>query len=248
MRPKPDTPYGMKKLILVLLILAFAGASLPAWAKSRWYQVEVIVFRQADTEAVGGETWPALKSLPDFRNSVELLIDLPDFSDEPPVKNEVSIPGPIAFESLSMSDLQMTGVYRRLRKLSAYDPVLHVGWRQPGFGSSRARSVYISDKPAVTTETMMDSNGVTFEAAKVVRRVEGTVRVRTGRLLHVNVDFVNYGEESPLRITEQRRVMLKELHYFDHPLFGVIVRVVPYRIPAPTDQVENAAGPDPVED
>jgi len=248
MRPKSDTPYRMKTLTLVLLTLAFASASLPAWAKSRWYQVEVIVFRQADTEAVGGETWPALKSLPDFRNSVELLIDLPDFSDEPPVKNEVSIPGPIAFESLSLSDLQMTGVYRRLAKLSAYDPVLHVGWRQPGFRSSRARSVYISDKPAVTTDTMMDPNGVTFEVAKVVRRVEGTVRVRTGRLLYVNVDFVNYGEESPLRITEQRRVKLKELHYFDHPLFGVIVRVVPYRIPDPADQASAVVDPESIED
>jgi len=64
----------------------------------------------------------------------------------------------------------------------------------------------------------------------------------------VNVDFVNYGEESPLRITEQRRVKLKELHYFDHPLFGVIVRVVPYRIPDPADQASAVVDPESIED
>jgi hypothetical protein len=240
----------MRKLSLALLIIALAGASLPVWAKSRWYQVEVIVFRHADTEAVGGEEWPALRSLPDFRNSVELLIDLPDFSDEPPGErnNEVSIPGPIAFQSLPLSDLQMTGVFRRLRKLNAYDPVLHVGWRQPGFGSSRARSVYISDRPAVTVDTATDPGGVAFEAAPVVRRVEGTVRIRVGRLLYVDTDFVNYGEEAPVRITEQRKVKLKELHYFDHPLFGIIVRVIPYRIPDPADQASTAVDPESVAD
>jgi hypothetical protein len=239
----------MNKFLLVLLIHALAGASLPVWAKGRWYQVEVIVFRQADTEAVGGEEWPALKSLPDFRNSIQLFVDLPQFSDEPPSEHEngIPIPGPIAFQSLPSSELQMTGVFRRLRNLGAYEPVLHVGWRQPRFGSSRARSVYISDKPAATMDTPTGPNGVTFAAAPIARRAEGTVRVRSGRLLYVDVDFVDYGGDSPVRLTERRKVKLKELHYFDHPLFGVIVRVIPYRIPDPADRAAEAGDPRPIE-
>lgn len=235
----------MKKSLFALLIIVSVGASPSVWAKSRWYQVEVIVFRQTDADAVGGEQWPDLESLPDFRNSIELLVDLPDFSDEPPSdgSNGVSIPGPIAFQSLRSSELLLSGVFRRLKNLSDYDPVLHVGWRQPGFRGKRARSVYISDKPAASLDTAVDATAVMLESPSRARRVEGTIRIRTGRLLYVDTDFVSYGADSPVRITEQRKVKLKELHYFDHPLFGIIVRVTPYRIPDPADPPGDAPDP-----
>jgi Peptidoglycan-binding protein, CsiV len=232
----------MKSILVGLLIAISVGASPGAWAKSRWYQIEVIVFRYTDTEAVGGEYWSELESLPKFRDAVELFVDLPEFSDEPPSErpNEVSVPGPLAFQSLRLSELKLSGVFRRLKQLSAYEPILHVGWRQPGFGGRRARSVYISDKPGTSTDTRTDTTGVMPEPAPAARTIEGTVRIRVGRLLYVDTDFVDYGGESPVRITEQRKVKLKELHYFDHPLFGVLVRVTPYRTPGLVDRAVDA--------
>jgi hypothetical protein len=41
-----------------------------------------------------------------------------------------------------------------------------------------------------------------------------------------------------VRLTEQRKVRFRELHYFDHPLLGVIVRVTPYHIPMAGGQPE----------
>jgi Peptidoglycan-binding protein, CsiV len=234
----------MKNLFFAVLITISVGASPGVWAKSRWYQVEVIVFRYTDSETAGGEYWSELESLPEFRDAVELLVDLPEFSDEPPseIPNEVSIPGPLAFQSLGLSELKLSGVFRRLKQVSAYEPILHVGWRQPGFGGRRARSVYISDKAGANVDTPADTTSVMSDPAPGPRRIEGTVRIRTGRLLHVDVDFVSFGGDSPVRITEQRKVKLKELHYFDHPLFGVLVRVTPYRPPEPVEQ--TAAAPD----
>ena len=222
----------IKVLLLGLLIIALLTVVPVVWAKGRWYQIEVIVFRHLDVDAVGGEQWLDLKSPPDFHNAVELFVDLPGFSDEPPLDrpNEVSMSGVLAFQSLPSRELKLSGVFRRLQNLSAYQPILHVGWRQPGFGQSRARSVYISDKPSTVIDAAMDVSAVMVKPSPSAMRVEGTVRVRTGRLLYVDADFLSYGANSPVRITEQRKVKFKELHYFDHPLFGVIVRVTPYRI------------------
>ena len=52
-----------------------------------------------------------------------------------------------------------------------------------------------------------------------------------GKYLHVDLDFVYYHEGQPVRLKESRRVKLRETHYFDHPLFGIIVELSPYALP-----------------
>jgi hypothetical protein len=102
--------------------------------------------------------------------------------------------------------------------------------------------VYLSDRPPVI-ETQEDIPGrVALGPSHRAPRVEGTVRLRTGRLLYVDTDFVLYGEETPVRLTESRKVKLKELHYFDHPLYGVLLQVTPYHRPqklAPFDETAS---------
>ncbi len=76
--------------------------------------------------------------------------------------------------------------------------------------------------------------------------IDGAVRVRSGFYLHVDVDLfyftaiplqnriikteqeiLNYDPfgTMPVRLQETRRIKLNELHYFDHPLFGLIIQV-----------------------
>jgi|GEM_PF-897869 len=75
--------------------------------------------------------------------------------------------------------------------------------------------------------------------------VDAMLRVRANHFLHIDLDAAYFpkdpsilqsstaadGETSSwqhadyVRLQESRRVRLKELHYFDHPLFGVIVQV-----------------------
>ncbi|HFD32177.1 MAG TPA: hypothetical protein ENJ28_05655 [Gammaproteobacteria bacterium] len=52
-------------------------------------------------------------------------------------------------------------------------------------------------------------------------------------------------EKPPLtgfRLKASKRIRLKEIHYFDHPLFGVIVRVIPYE--QPEEEIESDAPAD----
>lgn len=69
------------------------------------------------------------------------------------------------------------------------------------------------------------------------REVDGYVRFYMSRFLHVEVSLVFQPQvaalgsiepaPAPFRLSEQRRVKSQELHYFDHPKFGALVRVVP---------------------
>ncbi|MEX2523930.1 MAG: CsiV family protein [Gammaproteobacteria bacterium] len=74
---------------------------------------------------------------------------------------------------------------------------------------------------------------------------DGMIRLRSTHFLHLDVDTAYFppdpsilqsetalGQGLPayqfadyVRLQESRRIRLKELHYFDHPLFGVIVQV-----------------------
>lgn len=94
-------------------------------------------------------------------------------------------------------------------------------------------------------------------------RYDGFVRLRSARFLHLDIDFAYFlapagggpgaataapiapdapdavpapGREPQAdyaRLTESRRVRLNEIHYFDHPLFGVVVQVSQHKIAPP---------------
>lgn len=94
-------------------------------------------------------------------------------------------------------------------------------------------------------------------------RYDGFVRLRSARFLHLDIDFAYFlapagggpgaavaapdapdapdaqpapGREAQAdyaRLTESRRVRLNEIHYFDHPLFGVVVQVSQHKIAPP---------------
>ncbi len=206
--------------------LAMLVAAAPVLAATRWYQVEVIAFRYANPSVAEQAVAPAI--LPDFRGARPLVADSTGTDAAAgPRPNEVARPGPIPYDALPRNALIMAGIYRRLRDLPAYEPVLHVGWRQPG-GALGSRAVYITDRPRSPTDVAAAASAV--PAPVELPRIEGTVRLRTGRLLHVETDFLDHGQVAAVRINERRKVKFKELHYFDNPFFGLIVQVTPYRV------------------
>lgn len=226
----------IRSVALVLATLAIVAVAAPAVAANRWYQVEVIAFRYANPSTAEQAVAPAI--LPDFRGARPLVSDFAGTDASlAPRPNEVARPGPIPYDALPRNALIMSGIYRRLRDLPAYEPVLHVGWRQPG-GALGSRAVYVTDRPRMAADAGIETGAVPSPVE--VSRIEGTVRVRTGRLLHVETDFLDHGQVAPVRINERRKVKFKELHYFDNPFFGLIVQVTPYRVePLPATEAEE---------
>ena len=134
---------------------------------------------------------------------------------------------PLAFRLLAPDQLQLNAEYRKLTNSGAYHPVLHAGWVQPGLPEDQAKPFDL---------TLL---GVT--------NPRGNVRVYLSRFLHVSLD-ISYEDatatgtataEPPgnelrevafaprYRLTTERQTRSGELHYFDHPAFGVLVKVTP---------------------
>lgn len=198
----------MKKILLGSLLLLFSNHAF-----AKWYQVEMVVFEHLAADA-SGELWNSDDAL-DYSSAVELVTD-----DN----------GSNAFRRLPPSKYKLGGVNKVLKLSREYRPVHHVAWQQPELTTSRAKKVHIKNPDA---------------------KIEGTVNLRGGHLLHLDLDiayFVDLFTESITSFTEEnvseggedeeiimsgtyaqmketRRIKLNELHYFDHPLFGVIMRV-----------------------
>jgi hypothetical protein len=81
------------------------------------------------------------------------------------------------------------------------------------------------------------SNGPPMQLATANDELSGTLKFYLSRFLHLELNVslqpqtnagVPVGENAPsYSISEQRRVKSNELNYFDHPKFGVLVRVSP---------------------
>jgi len=204
-----------KTLLLIMLSLASFNV------RAAWYQVEIIIFENLYPQS-DGEVWSEPRELPTLGDAVELApVDAAGHS-------------PVAFKKLRSSRFKLGGVHKELSFSRNYRPLLHLSWQQPGRSGARATAVRIRD--ILNPESSGD-------VAERQVKVDGTIRLRVSRFLHMDVDLVYLLENLPAvirsnvvegsvspqasytRLRESRRMKLNELHYFDHPLFGMITRV-----------------------
>jgi hypothetical protein len=216
------------------------------------YQVEVLIF--ANREFDRGEELFAhenarattirqeeLRAPPVFddRSFEPLAEGSPPGAQPPPFGDGAALPDQDAlgvdqnefrFRLLRPEELQLTNQYRILeRNPQAYAPLLHGGWVQPGLPEADARPFDLAMLGA--TNPM------------------GTIRLYLSRFLHVNLDLSYQDAAAPatpaapgfrdelaeLPITPRyhldadRPTRSGELHYFDHPAFGVLIKVTPVR-------------------
>lgn len=228
-RSAPRARAVVRGLVLVVGLIVISSG-----AHARWYQVEVLVFRHAGGQSTGGEQWPELAARPDYTQATPLLTTAPELAA---TASDGDLPSP--FVLLPRGEWRLGGAARRLAS-GAYELLHAVAWRQPGYGVAGARRVYIGD----AEPTVRGGPGAIPGAA--VPRVAGTVAIKVARLLHVEIDLVYDHDGQPVRLQETRRVKLRETHYFDHPLFGVLVQVAPFALPEAPATLE--VGPDEPED
>lgn len=100
----------------------------------------------------------------------------------------------------------LTGIWAKLLDSPSYHPILHLAWIQR-IGSNRLGTAVRVQSPR--------------------HHVDGFVRIQRGNLLHFIADIEYQPEEVIYHIQEKRRFKLNEIHYLDHPHFGLIVRILP---------------------
>ncbi len=141
------------------------------------------------------------------------------------------------FTELSSGTYRLNNIRGGLAASRGYRVLFHRAWRQPAY--DRARAI---DYPV---HALADSGR---------NSVEGSITLIKERYLHLDVNLLlmtargstpalyadGPGSRPAFRLAEKRRIKSNELHYFDHPRFGMIARVTPYESP------EEPAIPEPV--
>lgn len=217
-RPASTGVRGLTALALAAVVAA--NSAMPAAASERWFTVEIIVFDELQNRSLHDEVWPADPGAPSLQGAIELAHS-----------HEGDSGGtPHAFRLVDRSELSLGVVWNKLRGSARYRPFLHAGWRLPGLPSSAAR-------PAHVSAHLVDGRS---DAAQVAERpaVHGTVTVSLGRYLEVAVDLLYHRPQSDeaalppvapsrFRLVAERRMRSGELHYIDHPLFGMLMQITP---------------------
>lgn len=197
----------------------------------RQYDIELLIFQNL-VENDGGEVWPA---------------DYTGWYDDVPGEAAAAAAAP-AVDWLPESTWHLKAERTALDRSSRYRTLAYLAWRQPVYDRDNARPIELPAQPR--------SNAAW---------VEGSVSVAVERYLHLNLDLQLHlpaasvmtgpagAEDSGLeprapqiRLTEQRRMRSKELHYFDNPRFGVIALITPVEQPAePAPRTNTTQEPEP---
>lgn len=217
----------MLRILALLLISPLALATdLP------WYRVEIVVFARLGDAGLQEEVWRD-EARADVGNAYDLAALRTAGASLPGIESGVG-----AMQRLPPEALQLGPIWNNLKRSAGYRPLLHAGWIQPGFNRDQAVPLRITTGGATPAPY-----------AFTPPQIDGTVRVYLERYLHAETDLVFYrapgdGELPPppgqdevlpsslFRLNEKRRMRLDELHYLDHPLFGVLIQIGRYA-PAP---------------
>ena len=207
---------------LALAAILAAAFALPAGAAERWFTVEIIVFEDLRSDNLHAEHWPPDPGEPSLVNAIELTHLPEDAPDD----------GVHAYRLMKSSNLALGEVRSRLRRSAHYRPLVHAGWRLPGLPRRAARPVHVG-------RSLDDGEVRAAEGVGAGRSsVHGTVTVSLARFLQVDVDLLYHRPASSeaaapssaptrFRLVSERRMRSGELHYVDHPLFGVLVLLTP---------------------
>lgn len=211
------------KICWIILLLSSSNLVFAA----SWYRVEVIIFKQ-NNPLLDGEQWQSQPV-----QQPDKLVQL-----KPSTKA-----GLVPYKLLPRSQNRLNGIYQRLQSSSQYQPLLHLSWQQPQTRKRNARYVHLQRLDGQRLTTVTDTN-TDRTLPQTNQLLDGAIRIRSGFYLHVDIDlvyfttlplankmirsegsFLNHSDKTPIRLKESRKIKLNELHYFDHPLYGVIVQV-----------------------
>ncbi len=207
-----------RTILLALQILMMFATLLPSTATHAegaqpWYEVEIIVFANARESYRASENWKQDLILPQIAGARTLT--------------PAGTPGSKAFQAVDPSRYRLQGEWSRLAASGEYHPLLHTAWIQPGLPEGQAVGVILE-------------SGAPSESLGGAKPLSGVVKVELSRYLHLDANLLyrkaikgGAGADSAqpafdtFQLSESRRMRSKEIHYLDHPMFGMIALITP---------------------
>lgn len=215
----------MRKLIsLLLAVVLFSGLSSASAMSNaeRTYQIEVIIFSHIMAQGLRSERWPWTPTSYIPSNRSQML------------------------SSLQRNYFILASEQRQLEKHKNYRVLMHFAWRQKIARPRNAQPIHIfggniynSSGSVIGTATY----GNQPYNSENIWQVNGTITPTLIRYINIkfNLLFAQplatlpganrnnniQGNFAYFRLNQSRRMRSRELNYIAHPLYGVLIKVVP---------------------
>lgn len=228
--------FPFKKILFISLLL-FSYSTV---AEESWYQVEVIVFDRLSPN-LDGEQW-----LEQEFNRRDNMVELQEVSLTELVPYSVLDKSRNRLDGISRY-FKLSSDFRPLyhvswqqeateRRNSRY---VHI----QKLDEEAAIANPVSETEVLTTE--LEEPAFIEDIALPNRIIDGSIRIRSGFYLHADIDlsyftqlplenkvlrsseesFISELDKTEIKLKETRKIKLNEIHYFDHPMFGVVLQI-----------------------
>ena len=215
---------------LVFIVFSCIASAETLSSTERTYQIEVIVFSHITAQGLKSEKW---SWTPTQYVPTQSTIDLAPGGDAD-------------FSALPKNDFFLAPEQRLLSRNSKYHVLLHLAWQQRIPHPRHAQPVHIFGG------NIYNSSGKVIGTAQygqqpynsgVIWQVNGTITPSLIRYIDLKFNLLfaqplstipnvsNYnntqGQFAYFRLQQTRRMRSHELNYIGHPLYGVLVKIVP---------------------
>jgi len=219
----------LQKLIISCCLLLTCQL-LQAETKTE-YAIDFVVFEDKEARYIGSELWP----------EADQAQDAAAMTKKSYARKNTGI------RAIKTTDYDLlNNEVKRLLNSSRYKVLARKSWLQPGLDNAQAVDIEI------TPNAQSGSTG----------SISGSIKIVLERYLHIYTDLVyrrpapsvatsddafnpgvsqsGYRPEAAYVIREHRRMRSRELHYIDHPLVGMLIKIVPVKTEIP-DRKKPAA-------
>lgn len=184
-------------------------------------------------------------------------LSAPDVADAvaSDISDLASIEYPISLRRLPEQQYSMNEIYKRLETLGAYQPLMHFGWTQTvypenqatpvelaifgklPFGLDGSTTLYLGRFLHLIMDLQLSADWKPYDESLAEAEAEPEVIAYADNRVGPDLDseLLMTLQDRPVRykILEDRKVRRMELHYFDHPKFGIIARTIRAEITDP---------------
>lgn len=224
-----------------------------------WYQIELIAF--ARTSSLSGEYWRLDQQPDLNRGALIQLDDelpsVPEHTDD--IDREALLEG--AWILLNTDNLPLADMAEKMQRAGdrillhqawrqpirersrAFAILIEAGDVIPELSNELIdepynRQPYSEEQNATLSLQLagMPELEENLSESTVQRQLQGALRFHLSRFLHIEPllwysDVSSENQRFWVKIDQQRRMRSDELHYLDHPLFGLLVRITPWQHP-----------------
>lgn len=222
----------MRKVITLLMLLTLFGGMSSANALSnseRTYQIELVVFSHITAQGLASEEWPSVPINPPPPSAINL-----DQSNKK------------SFAILPKSDFFLSTEQRRLERNKNYHVLLHLAWRQRIPNSHHAQPIHVYGGNIYNSSGNIVGTAIYGQQPynpDNVWQLNGTITPMLSHYIDIKMNLLfaqpfsslptgNHanniqGQFAYFQLKQTRRMRSRELNYIGHPLYGVLIKVVP---------------------